>query len=110
MECSDVSISRTNRIEGFFNQIVPEDSIFKERYAIISVSFFFKMNIIIKLTNNLQKDGRDTQGLNYFDKVIVDAPCINDRVSLNETDNNWFKTTRVKERLKLPELQSQLIV
>lgn len=36
-------------------------------------------------------------------------PCTTDRHSLKENDNNWFKSSRIKERLKLPELQSELL-
>lgn len=39
----------------------------------------------------------------------MDVPCTTDRHSLKENDNNIFKPSRVKERLKLPELQSELL-
>lgn len=37
-------------------------------------------------------------------------PCTTDRHSLKENDNNIFKSSRIKERLRLPELQSELLV
>jgi 16S rRNA C967 or C1407 C5-methylase (RsmB/RsmF family) len=40
----------------------------------------------------------------------VDVPCTTDRHSVVENDNNIFKPSRVKERLKLPELQCELLV
>lgn len=40
----------------------------------------------------------------------MDVPCTTDRHSLKENDNNIFKPSRIKERLKLPELQCELLV
>lgn len=42
-------------------------------------------------------------------QILVDAPCTNDRVSVNEDENNFFSSNRVKERLKLPEIQAALL-
>lgn len=39
----------------------------------------------------------------------VDVPCTTDRHSVYEGDNNIFKADRIKERLKLPEMQSELL-
>lgn len=39
----------------------------------------------------------------------MDVPCTTDRHSVMENDNNIFKPSRIKERLKLPELQSELL-
>ena len=44
-----------------------------------------------------------------FDKVLVDVPCTNDRHSLTEEDNSIFKPTRMKERIKLPEIQTGIL-
>lgn len=63
----------------------------------------------LQVTNT---DGRNFEHFpqDKFDRVLVDVPCTNDRHSLIEDDNNIFKPSRIKERLKLPELQSELLV
>ena len=46
----------------------------------------------------------------YVLQILVDVPCTNDRYSLHNDDGNWFKSTYIKERLKLPELQTDILV
>lgn len=45
----------------------------------------------------------------FYFQILVDVPCTNDRLSLHEDDNNIFKQTRVKERLRIPEVQAGLL-
>ncbi|KPJ14583.1 Putative methyltransferase NSUN4 [Papilio machaon] len=92
--CNDVSISRSNRTERIFRDYLIdfENNKWRERVLLSRV------------------DGRiftDDQG---FDKVLVDVPCTTDRHSVNEDENNIFRPDRVKERLRIPELQTQLLV
>lgn len=42
-------------------------------------------------------------------QILVDVPCTTDRHSVNEDDNNVFKSTRIRERLKLPEVQASIL-
>jgi len=42
-------------------------------------------------------------------QILVDVPCTNDRHSLENNENNMFKPTRAKERLKLPEMQADIL-
>lgn len=42
-------------------------------------------------------------------QILVDVPCTVDRHSVMESDNNIFKATRIKERLRIPELQSSIL-
>lgn len=44
-----------------------------------------------------------------YNKILVDVPCTNDRVSLYKDENNYFQDHRIKERLQLPEMQSALL-
>ncbi|XP_063829385.1 5-methylcytosine rRNA methyltransferase nsun-4 [Ostrinia nubilalis] len=92
--CNDTSISRHNRMERIFNDYL----------------FDFKTsNKWRERVLTTRVDGRiykDDQG---FDKVLVDVPCTTDRLSVNEDENNVFRPDRVRERLKLPEMQSQLL-
>lgn len=107
---NDVSHSRVNRIENVFNEFLFD---FDEKWL---------KSGKIRLSN---VDGRAIEGEN-FDRILVscgiknetvvqelifqvDVPCTTDRHSLHENDNNIFKPTRIKERLKLPELQRELL-
>lgn len=49
-------------------------------------------------------------GHSAFDRVLVDVPCQTDRHALNEPDNNLFSKRRNRERLSIPELQSDLLM
>ncbi|RZC32968.1 5-methylcytosine rRNA methyltransferase NSUN4 [Asbolus verrucosus] len=91
---NDVSMSRTNRIYKVARQFFYD---LEERWLATNK---------LKITNI---DGR-TFSEDNFDRVLVDVPCTTDRHSLMENDNNIFKPSRVKERLKLPELQCELLV
>ncbi|CAH2043318.1 unnamed protein product, partial [Iphiclides podalirius] len=93
--CNDPSISRSNRTQQVFRDYLMDFETcnkWRERVVLSRV------------------DGRlftDDQG---FDKVLVDVPCTTDRHSVNEDENNIFRPDRVKERLRIPELQTQLLV
>lgn len=56
----------------------------------------------------LQQDARFLS-LQNFNKILVDVPCTNDRLSVRENENNWFKSSRTKERIQLPEVQAQIL-
>jgi len=56
-----------------------------------------------------QSDARDWDESEVYDKVLVDVPCTVDRHSANEEDNSIFKQSRMKERVQLPELQSEIL-
>ena len=44
-----------------------------------------------------------------FDKVLCDVPCYTDRHVLFDDDNNIFKAHLIKDRVRMPELQSKLL-
>ncbi|KAK4874113.1 hypothetical protein RN001_013473 [Aquatica leii] len=92
--CNDSSLSRVNRILNVL-----------EQYFYDLDKRWIKANRL-KVT---QRDGRLIQKENYS-RVLVDVPCTTDRLSVMENDNNIFKPGRIKERLKLPELQSELLL
>lgn len=43
------------------------------------------------------------------EQVLVDAPCTNDRKSLNSNENNIFSRSRNDERAVLPKKQIELL-
>lgn len=91
--CNDIQESRCKRIKNVMKQYVCE---FKEKWD--------KKRCLI-----IQSDARIIDEYEEYDKILVDVPCTTDRHSLIENDNNIFKSTRIKERLKLPELQSSIL-
>lgn len=87
--CNDVQGSRVNRIRKVMNEYLIDFSHTWEGKRCI-------------LT---QWDSRFIEDHELYDKILVDVPCTNDRNSLKINDNNIFKSSRIKERLRIPELQ-----
>lgn len=56
-----------------------------------------------------QEDARVLDEFGEFDRVLVDVPCTTDRKAVMGSENNIFKSTRVRERLQLPELQAAIL-
>ncbi|XP_047992913.1 5-methylcytosine rRNA methyltransferase NSUN4 isoform X1 [Leguminivora glycinivorella] len=92
--CNDSSISRTNRI----------GRIFRDYLIDFDTSNSWRERVLIST-----RDGRDFTDDQGFDKVLVDVPCTTDRHTMNEDENNIFRPDRIKERLRMPEMQSQLL-
>lgn len=93
--CNDISISRLNRIQRSFREYLFD----------FETSNKWRERVVFK-----RVDGRLYTDDLGFDKVLVDVPCTTDRHSMNEDENNIFRPDRVKERLRIPEMQSQLLV
>lgn len=90
---NDMFESRINRLHRVLKQYIPPGFSDLDRISLVTTG-----------------DGCVIREREAYDKVLVDAPCLTDRFSLKENDNSIFKSSRTKERLKLPELQSQLLV
>ncbi|XP_058804927.1 5-methylcytosine rRNA methyltransferase NSUN4 [Phymastichus coffea] len=88
---NDVQQSRINRINYFINEFLGTMNFWDKRFLIT------------------QNDGRYIEDKDIYNKILVDVPCTTDRHVLHEDDNNLFKASRIKERLKLPELQTELL-
>lgn len=91
---NDIAFSRVNRVYGVFKEYLYD---LNEKWLSTGR---------LKVTNI---DGRFIEETD-FDRILVDVPCTTDRHSVRDNDNNLFKPSRIKERLKLPELQSELLV
>lgn len=91
--CNDVMESRVNRIRKVMKEYLFD---FDERWN--------GKRLVLN-----QCDARNLDEFGSFDKILVDVPCTNDRHSLMENDNNIFKPTRIKERLRIPELQAGIL-
>lgn len=90
---NDVQLSRCNRVRKVMEQFVYDFS-----------TKWNQHRCIIR-----HEDARVTSEYGAYDKVLVDVPCTTDRHAVNTDDNNIFKQSRVKERLKLPELQAAIL-
>lgn len=62
-----------------------------------------------KNLNSLSFVGRAITEENTYDKILVDVPCTNDRLSVNDDFNNVFNPMKLKQRLSLPETQANLL-
>lgn len=90
---NDVQESRCNRIKKMMDEFIYD---FEKSWS--------HHRCIIR-----KGDARNTSEYGAYDKVLVDVPCTTDRHAVNTDDNNIFKTTRLKERLRLPELQAAIL-
>ncbi|XP_076626824.1 5-methylcytosine rRNA methyltransferase l(2)10685 [Colletes latitarsis] len=83
--------SRVKRIENVMEQYVSD---------------VYEAEKIFYLT---ERDARTIDEKDVYDKILVDVPCTTDRHVLHSNENNMFKPTRLKERLNIPELQSEIL-
>nr|CAH0111567.1 unnamed protein product [Daphnia galeata] len=90
--CNDITTSRISRLNSVLKQYIGQTTTWKHQLE-------------VRASNALHWSEFDA-----FDKVLVDAPCTNDRHSVMEDDNNYFKKDRMKERISLPETQSALLI
>ncbi|XP_028894501.1 5-methylcytosine rRNA methyltransferase NSUN4 isoform X2 [Zeugodacus cucurbitae] len=92
--CNDIQESRLNRIRKVMQEYIFD---YKEKWE--------NKRIVLN-----QCDAKYMDNYESFDKILVDVPCTTDRHSLTVNDNNIFKSTRIKERLRIPELQADILL
>lgn len=90
---NDLSPSRVKRIKSLFGEFLID----------------FDQDWLNKRCFVTETDARALDEYGQYDKVLVDVPCTTDRHSLQQDENNLFKPSRVKERLKLPEIQADIL-
>lgn len=90
---NDMSQSRVKRIKGLFGEFLID----------------FERDWLNKRCFVTECDARALDDYGQYDKVLVDVPCTTDRHSIHQDENNLFKPSRVKERLKLPEVQADIL-
>lgn len=88
---NDVSSSRLARTYNIMRQYAPEVSYVKST---------------LRLSNH---DSTCFVQPDAFDKILIDVPCSNDRVSADNMMNNIFKRARSEERLMLPQKQCDIL-
>ncbi|XP_044595753.1 5-methylcytosine rRNA methyltransferase NSUN4 isoform X2 [Cotesia glomerata] len=90
--CNDSKLSRLHHLEDVMNEYLGNLDHWEGR---------------LFLTN---KDARGIDDENIYTKILVDVPCTTDRLNLHTEENNLFKPSRIKERLLLPELQTEILL
>lgn len=87
---NDVSKSRLGRMRTVIKQFLPDTEYVKSTLELANI------------------DARKLVEPDRFDKILVDAPCSNDRHSVESIDN-IFKRQSTGERLSLPSKQSNIL-
>ncbi|VVC29998.1 Hypothetical protein CINCED_3A018641 [Cinara cedri] len=89
--CNDIQESRINKLRSVMSEYIHDYKSWGSRLV------FSQIN------------ARNFYEPDTYNKILVDVPCTNDRHNLNINENNMFKSTRTKERLKLPEVQADIL-
>lgn len=89
--CNDSSINRSRRLSSVMRLYLP------------SIDY---NNSTLEMT---RFDAKNMVYPDFFDKILVDVPCSNDRNSVETLENNIFKRGRIEERLKLPSMQCDIL-
>ena len=56
-----------------------------------------------------RRDGALLCDYGTYDRVLVDAPCFSDRHAVTSEEGNIFVKKEIKNRLKMPEKQAELL-
>ncbi|EFN84325.1 Putative methyltransferase NSUN4 [Harpegnathos saltator] len=88
---NDAQLSRMKRIHNVINQYVNGIGQWQDRLYVT------------------QHDAKTISDKDVYNKILVDVPCTTDRHVLHSDENNIFKSTRLQERLKIPELQAGIL-
>ncbi|XP_076232797.1 5-methylcytosine rRNA methyltransferase l(2)10685 [Calliopsis andreniformis] len=89
---NDLMESRVNRINNIIQQYLAN---------------LYETEKVLYVT---EQDARYIDDKDIYNKILVDVPCTTDRHVLHSDDNNLFKPSRLKERLKIPEKQSEILI
>lgn len=90
---NDVTASRCNRIKKMMREFIYDfDTTFERHRCMVQ-----------------QGDAEHVKEFASYDKILVDVPCTTDRHSVNQDENNIFRADRIKERLRLPEIQCSIL-
>ena len=95
MFCNDIKSSRVTRLKNVLAAFFPIDSSDMENMLTVT-----------------QRDALEWGTFEEppFDKILVDVPCTNDRVSVTDEDNNMFTSRRSGERNSLPQRQMDILM
>lgn len=91
MVANDIQASRVQRIHKVIDEYIAGIGQWNERLFVT------------------ERDARFIDDKDMYNKILVDVPCTTDRHVLHSEDNNIFKPQRIRERLKMPELQADIL-
>ena len=94
MVCNDVDYTRVKRLLNVLDQYLGKGDGIGDSRRNVSVT---------------RRDGVEMCEYGSYDRVLVDAPCYSDRHSATSEEGNIFVKTEIKNRLKMPEKQSELL-
>ena len=90
--CNDVSQERVRRVISVLDQYLGRGSGLGDVRKTVSIS---------------RRDGTQLHDYEAYDRVLVDAPCYSDRHSVTSDLGNIFVKSEIKNRLRMPERQSE---
>ncbi|XP_003704061.2 5-methylcytosine rRNA methyltransferase l(2)10685 isoform X2 [Megachile rotundata] len=88
---NDVSHSRVRRIKDVIQQFGSDIPELQNMFVVTEM------------------DARAIDEKNVYNKILADVPCTTDRHVLRTDENNIFSPSRIKERLKIPEIQAEIL-
>jgi len=94
LTCNDVDYHRIRRLINVFDQYLGKDEGIGGIRKCIQIS---------------RRCGTELSDYGAYDRVLVDAPCYSDRHSVTSDEGNVFVKTEIKNRLRMPEKQSELL-
>jgi len=94
LTCNDVSHERVGRVISVLDQYLGRGP---------------GLGGVRKTVRMSRRDGAQLQDYEAYDRVLVDAPCYSDRHSVTSDKGNIFVKTEIKNRLRMPEKQSELL-
>ncbi|KAG8187176.1 hypothetical protein JTE90_020048 [Oedothorax gibbosus] len=89
--CNDASLSRVNKLKTVLSSYLPNTQEWSKKI----------------LVSNL--DVCDWRCFELFDKILLDVPCTNDRLSVTKDANNIFTQKRYNERMHIPRTQTSML-
>ncbi|VDN03188.1 unnamed protein product [Thelazia callipaeda] len=95
LTCNDNKQSRLGHLHRALGQYIPVSSEIADR-------------IILKRKDASILDTWDE--ISIYDKVLLDAPCTSDRLSVNRDDGNLYSSQMTEQRLNLPQVQTRMLV
>ncbi|KAG5345156.1 NSUN4 methyltransferase, partial [Acromyrmex charruanus] len=111
MVANDIQKSRVNRINKVINQYVAGIGQWEDRLCVTErdARFIDDKDMYNKVMHRKFDFFREIFIITIFLQILVDVPCTTDRHVLHSEENNIFKPQRIRERLKLPELQAAIL-
>lgn len=90
--CNDKNLAQFAKLKQVFAHYIPE------------------MKSLTGLLRLTHQDASKLTSPESYDKILIDAPCTMDRVSINDNEETLFTAVRHKERIGLPHVQKDILL